>query len=94
MLASVGQPSLHGYYACMVFWDKGALWRNCRLKNVRPPFLLFLFFLCSWYSLKGGGRRFFGCYGLEGLVTLVLFLGLCLLRFLMWVVGLLMGSGT
>ena len=44
MLALVGQPSLHGYYACMVFWDKGALWRNCRQKNVRPLFLLFLFF--------------------------------------------------
>ena len=23
MLASVGQSSLHGYYACMVFWTKG-----------------------------------------------------------------------
>ena len=32
MLASVGQPSLHGYYACMVYWNKGALRRNCRLK--------------------------------------------------------------
>ena len=34
MLALVRQPSLHGYYACMVFWDKGALWRNCRLKKL------------------------------------------------------------
>ena len=33
MLASVGQPSLHGYYACMVYWNKGALRRNCRLKT-------------------------------------------------------------
>ena len=25
MLASAGQPSLHGYDACMVYWTKGAL---------------------------------------------------------------------
>ena len=31
VLAVVGRPSLHGYYACMVYWNKGALWRNCRL---------------------------------------------------------------
>ena len=30
MLALLGQPSLHGYYACMVCWAKGAFWRNCR----------------------------------------------------------------
>ena len=24
MLASAGQPSLHGYDACMVYWTKGA----------------------------------------------------------------------
>ena len=34
----VGQPSLHGYYACMVYWNKGALWRNCRLKESKTPF--------------------------------------------------------
>ena len=45
MLALVRQTSLHGYYACMFFWNKGALWRNCRLKNVRPLFL-FLGFFC------------------------------------------------
>ena len=45
MLALVGQPSLHGYDAYMVFWDNGALRRNCRLqKNVRPLFLLLGFF--------------------------------------------------
>ena len=32
MLASAGQPSLHGYDACMVYWAKGALRRNCRHK--------------------------------------------------------------
>ena len=30
VLASAGQPSLHGYDACMVYWTKGALRRNCR----------------------------------------------------------------
>ena len=33
MLASAGRPSPHGYDACMVYWIKGALWRNCRLKQ-------------------------------------------------------------
>ena len=47
MLASAGQPSLHGYDACMVYWTKGALWRNCRQKQRKtsfsPFFLVFLF---------------------------------------------------
>ena len=30
MLAIVGQPSLHGSYACMVYGAQGALWRICR----------------------------------------------------------------
>ena len=38
MLASVGQPSLHGYYACMVCWNKGALQRNCRQKQNKTSF--------------------------------------------------------
>ena len=37
------------------------------------------------------GERYFGCYGLEGLVSLVLFLDPCLLRFFLLVVGFLMG---
>ena len=32
MLALAGQPSLHGSDACMVYWNKGALRRNCRQK--------------------------------------------------------------
>ena len=52
MLALVGQPSLHGYYACMVFWNKGALWRNCRLKKCKTSFSPCCVFLCSRYSLK------------------------------------------
>ena len=38
MLALVGQPSLHGNYACMVYWAKGALRRNCRLKQCKTSF--------------------------------------------------------
>ena len=33
MRALVGLPSLHGYYACMVYWTNGALRRNCRQKQ-------------------------------------------------------------
>ena len=44
LLAFEGQPSLHGYFACMVFWAKGAFWRNCR-QNLRktsfPRFWVF-----------------------------------------------------
>ena len=38
--ASAGQPSLHGYDACMVYWNKGALWRNCTSFS---PYSVFLF---------------------------------------------------
>ena len=46
MLALVGRPSLHGNYACMVYWAKGALRRNCRLIQCETsfsPFSVFLF---------------------------------------------------
>ena len=46
MLALVGQPSLHGCDACMVYWIKGALRRNCRLKQCETsvsPYWVFLF---------------------------------------------------
>ena len=52
MPALVGQPSLHGYYACMVFWNKGALWRNCRLTKCKTSFSPSWVFLYSRYSLK------------------------------------------
>ena len=52
MLALVGHPSLHGYDACMVFWIKGALRRNCRLKKCKTIFSPSWFFLYSRYSLK------------------------------------------
>ena len=29
LLSLAGQPSLLGYYACMVYWNQGALRRNC-----------------------------------------------------------------
>ena len=44
MLASAGQPSLHGYDACMVYWAKGALRRNCRLKQRETFFYSLLVF--------------------------------------------------
>ena len=47
MLALAGQPSLHGYDACMVYSNKGALRRNCRLKQCKtsfsPSWFFFLF---------------------------------------------------
>ena len=46
MLALVGQPSLHGYYACMVYWNKGALRRNCRQKQYKTFFSPFFGFFC------------------------------------------------
>ena len=47
MQALAGQPSLLGYYACMVHWNKGALRRKFAGQNmVRPLFLLQGFF-CS-----------------------------------------------
>ena len=90
MLALVGQPSLHGYYACMVFWNNGALWRNCRLKKCKTSFSPCVF-LCSRYSFKKWWEKVLFCYGLGGLVTLVFFLGPCLLRFSMLVGDSLMG---
>ena len=50
MLALTGQPSLLGYDACMVFWTKGALRRNCRQKQCEPSFSLFWVFLFSQTS--------------------------------------------
>ena len=43
MLAFVGQPSLHGHYACMVCWVKGAFWRNCRHKLCKTSLSRFRF---------------------------------------------------
>ena len=40
MLALVGQPSLHGYYACMVCWVMEAPWINCRHILCRTSFSL------------------------------------------------------
>ena len=56
LLASVGQPSLHGYYACMVYWNKGALRRNCRLKQHETSFSPFWVFLFS----RNPAKRFWG----------------------------------
>ena len=41
MLALAGQPNLHGYYACMVYWNKEALRRNCRQEYGETSFFSF-----------------------------------------------------
>ena len=56
MLASVGQPSLHGHDACMVFWINGALRRNCRLKQRETSFSPYWVFLFS----RNPTKRFWG----------------------------------
>ena len=44
MLVSAGQPSLHGYDACVVYWTKGALRRTCRQKHSKTSFSPFFSF--------------------------------------------------
>ena len=45
MQAFAGQPSLHGYDACMIYWAKGEHYGKIAGKSiVRPLFLLFGFF--------------------------------------------------
>ena len=51
-----GQPSLHGYYACMVYWNEGALRRNCRLKQRETSFSPYWVFLIS----RNPTKRFWG----------------------------------
>ena len=55
MLASVGQPSLHGYGACVVYWIKGHLGEFAGKNIVRPLFLLFGFFCLVGIQGKGLG---------------------------------------
>ena len=55
-LALVGRPSLHGDYACMVYWAKGALWRNCRHKQCKTSFSPCWVFLFS----RNPTKRFWG----------------------------------
>ena len=56
MLASAGQLSLHGYDACMVYWTRGALRRNCRLKQRETSFSPYWVFLFS----RNPTKRFWG----------------------------------
>ena len=56
MLALVGQPSLHGYYACMVYWNKGHSGEIAGKNNIRPLFLLSGFFCLVGIPAK----RFWG----------------------------------
>ena len=56
MLALAGKLSLHGYDACMVYWNEGAPWeisgKSFRKTSVSPVCV----FLLSRYSVK----RFLG----------------------------------
>ena len=56
MLALVGRPSLHGDYACKVYWNQGALRRNCRQKQNKTSFSPFWVFLFS----RNPTKRFWG----------------------------------
>ena len=55
MLASAGQPSLHGYYACMVYWTKGHIRELAGKSMVRPLFLLPGFFCLVEILLNDSG---------------------------------------
>ena len=69
MLASTGQPSLHGYDACMVYLVNRAFWRTCRQKIRKTsfsPICVFLFSqnsrvrfwgLVLWYLWIGRARH-------------------------------------
>ena len=56
MLALVRRPSLHGSYACMVYWTRGALRRICRQKYGETFFSFSSFFLFS----RNSRERFWG----------------------------------
>ena len=56
MLAFAGRPSLHGDYACMVCWTKGAPRGNCRLKYGETSFSPLRVFLIS----RNSRERFWG----------------------------------
>ena len=56
MLALVEQPSLHGSYACMTYWNQGAPRRNCGQKQNKTSFSLVMVFLCS----RNLTKRFWG----------------------------------
>ena len=85
VLALAGQPSLHGYDACMIYWAKGALRRNCGQKYGKTSFSPFLVFLLSRNSRVRFWAWFFGIFGLVGPGTLgqLLLLSMFVLRFSM-----------
>ena len=47
-----GQPSLHGYYACMVYWHLGEIAGG---NSIRPLFLLLGFFCLVEILLHDSG---------------------------------------
>ena len=56
MLALVGQPSLHGYDACMVYSVKGHSGEIAGKQNIKPLFLLPGFFCLVEILLKDSGH--------------------------------------
>ena len=66
MLASAGQPSLHGYDAFMVYWVQGALRRHRRVKYGKTSFSPFCVFFCL-VGILG--------YGFWGLILWYLWIG-------------------
>ena len=56
LLALVGRPSLHGDYACMVYWTQGAPRRNCRQIYGETSFSPFRVFMIS----RNSRDRFWG----------------------------------
>ena len=67
-----GQPSLHGFYACVVCWVKEAPLEKLQPTfYVRPLFLVFGFFCVVETLLFGGEVHLFGICGLVGLDILV-----------------------
>ena len=93
MLALAGQPSLHGYCACMVCWVKGHLGEIAGKIHVRPLFSPVVLFFCSVGTLHIDlGVRCYGIFGSVGLGILARPPVNWLLRFSMLVGGLLMES--
>ena len=57
-LALAGQPSVHGFHACMVYWVQGALRGKCRQRESETPFSphwIFLFWSEFYGTVLGFG---------------------------------------
>ena len=92
LLASAGQPSLHGYYACMVYWTKGHSGEIAAKSMMRPHFLLIGFFCLVEILLNDSGDKISCIFGPGGQHILVHRPSsvMLALSFIMLVAGLLM----